>query len=167
MNFEADMRAALQTFIVESLELLQTMEDDLLSIEEDEEPSERINAIFRAAHTIKGSAGVFSLHHIVAFTHVVESLLDALRDGKLSVSADLVAALLPCCDHIALLIRRVVDGHSDEDSVLSTVGQQLHEALYPFFNSETDKGVIAVTGKQNPVENMGGGIIQKINTMHG
>ncbi len=60
---------ALQTFIAESRELLDDMETSLLSL--DAAPDdEAINAIFRAAHTIKGSAGLFGLNHVVAFTHV-------------------------------------------------------------------------------------------------
>ena len=135
MSFDAEMRDALKTFTQESLELLQDMEDNLLGLEDDAEPAERINAIFRAAHTIKGSAGLFGLDHIVAFTHVVESVLDRLRDGKLSVSPDLVAALLPCRDHITLLIRGVADGQADEDSALSAAGRQLLDGLQPFLNT--------------------------------
>ena len=57
---------ALQTFIVESRELLQDMENALLALEQAEEKTELINAIFRTAHTIKGSSGLFSLDHVVA-----------------------------------------------------------------------------------------------------
>jgi two-component system chemotaxis sensor kinase CheA len=53
-----------------------------------------VNAIFRAAHTIKGSSGLFSLDHVVAFTHVVESVLDRVRGGKLAMGDELVATLL-------------------------------------------------------------------------
>jgi two-component system chemotaxis sensor kinase CheA len=52
MSFDAEMREALVTFTIESMELLQTMEEGLLNVEADEDPSEQINAIFRAAHTI-------------------------------------------------------------------------------------------------------------------
>ncbi|HNO89391.1 MAG TPA: Hpt domain-containing protein, partial [Rhodocyclaceae bacterium] len=66
---------ALQTFIVESRELLQQMEEALLEMEHGTDDPDTLNAIFRAAHTIKGSAGLFGLDDIVAFTHDVESLL--------------------------------------------------------------------------------------------
>ena len=96
MSFYKEMQEVLVTFTIESIELLQDMETGLMELENIEDPSETINAIFRAAHTIKGSSGLFGLDHIVRFTHVVESVLDMLRDGKLDVSQDLVDALLPC-----------------------------------------------------------------------
>src|SRR5690606_19112550 len=75
-----NLDSALQTFIVEARELLQDMEAALLRLENEAADSETINAIFRAAHTIKGSAGLFGLDGVVAFTHVVESVRD--RPGR-------------------------------------------------------------------------------------
>ncbi|MEY2686980.1 MAG: hypothetical protein RL375_1178 [Pseudomonadota bacterium] len=95
---------ALQTFIAESRELLADMETALLAVEQTDDRGELLNAIFRAAHTIKGSAGLFNLEHIVAFTHVVESVLDRVRGGKLAIDDALVALLLRCGDHISSLI---------------------------------------------------------------
>jgi two-component system chemotaxis sensor kinase CheA len=160
MSFDTEMRAALQTFTIESLELLQDMEEGLLGLEDDQEPAERINAIFRTAHTIKGSAGLFGLDHIVAFTHVVESVLDRLRDGKLAVSTELVAALLPCCDHVTQLIHGVADGQTDEDPATSAAGRQLLDGLQPFLNTEPNKTVTTLAEKQERVESMGGGSVK-------
>ncbi len=136
MNFDTEMQAALQTFIIESLELLEQIEEGLLSLESLEETSEQINTIFRAAHTIKGSAGLFALEHIVAFTHVIESVLDKLRAGEITVSAALIAILLPCCDHITLLIRNVDNGHFEADSALTAKGNALLAQIQPFLNAE-------------------------------
>ncbi len=152
MSFDEEMRDALKTFTVESLELLQDMEEGLLGLEEDEEPNERINAIFRVAHTIKGSAGLFGLDHIVAFTHAVESVLDKLRDGKLPVSADLVATLLPCRDHITSLIQTVAAGQTEEDPELAEAGQQLLECLKPFLDAKPNQSVTEVIAQTERVE---------------
>jgi len=142
MSFDEEMKNALKTFTLESLELLQDMEEHLLNLEDDEAPAERINAIFRAAHTIKGSSGVFGLTHIVAFTHVVESVLDELRGGRIGVGSELVAALLPCCDHITLLVRNVVDGRTEEDAALTAEGKQLLDELNAFTQAApADKAV--------------------------
>lgn len=157
MSFDEEMRDALKTFTIESLELLQDMEEGLLDLEQDDNPSERINAIFRAAHTIKGSAGLFGLNHIVAFTHVVESVLDALRDGRLSVSTELIAALLPCSDHITLLIQGIVDGQVDEDPELEAAGRLLLDRLQPFLHTESNRSVTAIEEPPVQVETMGGG----------
>ncbi len=108
---------ALKTFIVESRELLEQMEDALLRIEQAEHDPEIINAIFRAAHTIKGSAGLFGLEYIVAFTHVAESVLDKVRSGELTISPDLVALLLSARDHMGVLVDHAAQGQEpDEES---------------------------------------------------
>ncbi len=95
---------ALQTFIVEARELLQAMEESLLQLESEPGDDDAIGAIFRAAHTIKGSAGLFGLAPIVSFTHIVEDVLDRLRDGSVRVDAALIAVLLKSGDHMLELI---------------------------------------------------------------
>ncbi|MFM2065338.1 MAG: hypothetical protein RLZZ584_247 [Pseudomonadota bacterium] len=113
---------ALHTFISESRELLQDMESALLAIEGSDagEPrDELVHAVFRAAHTIKGSAGLFGLDPIVAFTHVVESVLDHVRAGRLAVGEDLLALLLDCRDHLTALV----------DAVEATPGEFAPELL--------------------------------------
>ncbi len=160
MSIDAEMKAALVTFTIESLELLQDMEDGLLSLEDGEDPTERINSIFRAAHTIKGSSGLFGLDHIVKFTHVVESVLDAVREGKLDVSSDLVAVLLPCCDHIALLIRAVVDGDIEENPEMTVAGDVLLAELRPFLDGNKASSVATVAPSQERVEASGGGEVE-------
>ncbi|KPA90059.1 MULTISPECIES: chemotaxis protein CheA [Pseudomonas] len=98
------------TFIAESRELLLQMEDALLQIEQSPDDPELINAIFRAAHTIKGSSGLFGFDSIVAFTHVAESVLDRVRAGELPFSADLSALMLLVGDHLTGLVDHVAEG---------------------------------------------------------
>ncbi|MEX6674392.1 chemotaxis protein CheA [Pseudomonas sp. W2Oct36] len=98
---------ALQTFIVEAHELLQVMEQSLLQLETEPADQDAIGAIFRAAHTIKGSAGLFGLNPVVSFTHIVEDVLDRLRDGSVAVDSRLIAVLLKCGDHMLELINVV------------------------------------------------------------
>lgn len=108
---------AVQTFLTESTELLDAMEESLLRLEDTPEDADLLNAVFRAAHTIKGSAGLFGFDAIVAFTHQVESVLDQVRTGKLAFSGALGALLLRCGDHIRTLldpIRSGVDMSSPE-----------------------------------------------------
>ncbi|RMO19401.1 Chemotaxis sensor histidine kinase CheA [Pseudomonas savastanoi pv. phaseolicola] len=95
---------AQQTFIVEARELLQAMEESLLQLESEPGDQDAIGAVFRAAHTIKGSAGLFGLTPIVSFTHIVEDVLDRLREGSVSVDAGLIAVLLKSGDHMLELI---------------------------------------------------------------
>jgi len=116
---------ALQTFIVEGRELLDEMEAALLRVADEAEPAESINAIFRAAHTIKGSAGLFGLDGVVAFTHVVESLLDEVREGAIVLSEPLIELLLACSDHIGTLIDAVDAGQPALDPQVEEAGAAL------------------------------------------
>jgi len=116
---------ALDTFILECRELLEDMETALLAVEQAEEKDELVNAIFRAAHTIKGSSGLFSLDHVVAFTHVVESVLDRVRAGKLKIADKLVVLLLACCDHIGALVDGVAEGETQGNAELQQQGEPL------------------------------------------
>ena len=92
------------TFVAESRELLREMEDALLTLEQSPRDSEAVNAVFRAMHTIKGSAGVFGFDVIVEFAHAMESVIDEVRAGRLAVDDVLVALLLSCGDHVSVLI---------------------------------------------------------------
>ena len=130
-----DLDDALETFILESRELLESMETALLGIENTDDKTEMVNAIFRAAHTIKGSAGLFSLDHVVAFTHVVESVLDRVRAGKLALADKLVVLMLGCCDHVGALIEGVASGERKGNAELLADGEPLTQQLRAYLDA--------------------------------
>lgn len=139
----------LQVYIDESRSLLQEMEDGLLALEHAPDDAELIGALFRAAHTIKGSAGMFGLDAVVAFTHVVENLLDALREGQIAVSVELIGLLLECRDHIALLIDAVAQGAGAPEAASAPHGEHLLAALRVHLadiEAEVDPGIDAAGG---------------------
>ena len=92
---------ALITFFAEARDMLVQIEDTLLALESDPSDRENVNALFRAAHTIKGSAGLFGLDRVVAFTHQVESVLDKVRNGELVVDLAMSDVLLKSTDVIS------------------------------------------------------------------
>ncbi|GGX98159.1 chemotaxis protein CheA [Pseudoduganella dura] len=108
------------------------MENALLAVAQD--GAEAVNAIFRAAHTIKGSAGMFGLDAVVDFTHVAESVLDKVRDGAVPVDDALVTLLLGCCDHIGHLVDAVEAGTLESDAVLVSAGAPLLAALQGYLD---------------------------------
>jgi two-component system chemotaxis sensor kinase CheA len=128
---------ALLTFLEESRELLHQMEDSLMYLETSEQDEDTVNAMFRAAHTIKGSAGLFGLAEVVSFTHVVENILDQVRSGEIRITPDLVAVLLPCSDHIGLLITESVDGDGGASTETLESGKQLLNKLRAFSKQTT------------------------------
>ncbi|HPX47535.1 MAG TPA: Hpt domain-containing protein, partial [Treponemataceae bacterium] len=84
----------IETFKEEALELLGNLEAALLDLEESPQDKELLSAVFRVMHTIKGSAAMFGLEKISGFAHEVESILSALRDGKITVSKELIGHTL-------------------------------------------------------------------------
>ena len=90
----------IETFKEEALELLGTLENTLLELDENPHDKELVSAVFRVMHTIKGSAGMFALDRISGFAHQVESVLSALRDGRVEVSRALIDKTLDSRDMI-------------------------------------------------------------------
>jgi len=123
------MDAALQTFFDESHELLTEMESGLLQCERNHCSADTINSIFRAAHTIKGSSGLFGLDAIVAFVHVVETALDRVRIGKVAMEPEFAVLLLNCKDHIDALVAAAANGHCGSHPLLDARSTELSMLL--------------------------------------
>jgi len=135
-----DVMKVAKTFFIESRELLEEMESCLLEIERGDYTDETINSIFRSAHTIKGSSGMFGFDDIGHFTHVAENLLDKIRNKEIAINSDMVALLLDCVDHIAHLLDSV---ESSEDGRVTgeilTHSEELMKKLNLYIgDSETD-----------------------------
>ncbi|MDE2080481.1 MAG: chemotaxis protein CheA [Burkholderiales bacterium] len=105
---------ALPAFISEAQEQIEALEQLLLELEDRPDDRELLNALFRCAHTVKGSAGIFGLDRVVAFTHHVETLLDELREGRVALTPALGTLLLQCNDQIRLLVAQARDAAHDE-----------------------------------------------------
>src|SRR5690554_6192761 len=108
------------------------MELGLLSLEQQPDDKEAINAVFRAAHTIKGSAGLFGLDDIVGFTHHAETLLDKIREGEIHLNSELVGLFLQCRDHIDSLLSAADQGRAADAAMQATAAElveQLRAAL--------------------------------------
>jgi len=126
------------------------MEAGLLALEQGQADDETLNAIFRAAHTIKGSSGVVEQTAIERFMHVVENALDKLRNGAITVSPELIGLLLPCCDHLGVLLDRVVAGTSSEpDATLQAAGDALLHRLREHIGEGDDAAGSLATASNN------------------
>ena len=130
------MDEILSVFSVEAREQLEAMEAGLMQLEQGDRDPETINAVFRAAHTIKGGAGVVEIHTVEKFTHVLENVLDRLRNGEIEVSGDMISALLAGCDHIGALLGVVQAGETEPDDELKAAGEVITESLRPFLGAK-------------------------------
>ncbi len=113
---DADMdfiAQAMPAFISEAAEQIEAIETLLLELEEQPDNRELLDSLFRCAHTVKGSAGIFGLNRVVEFTHHVETLLDKMRDGDIALNPDISTLLLQCNDQIKFLVDTAADESAD------------------------------------------------------
>jgi two-component system, chemotaxis family, sensor kinase CheA len=113
---DADMdfiAQAMPAFISEAAEQIAAIETLLLELEEQPDNRELLDSLFRCAHTVKGSAGIFGLNRVVEFTHHVETLLDKMRDGDIALNPDISTLLLQCNDQIKFLVDTAADESAD------------------------------------------------------
>ena len=94
-------------FLVESHENLDQLDRDFVALEADPSAHERIGAIFRTIHTIKGTAGFLGFSRLGALTHGGESLLSLLREGSLALTPEITSALLAMVDRVRAMLRSI------------------------------------------------------------
>ncbi|MBW8364454.1 MAG: chemotaxis protein CheA [Rhizobium sp.] len=120
-----DMSQFYQVFFDEADELLAEMEKLLLALDVSAPDSEDLNAIFRAAHSIKGGAATFAFTDITEVTHMLESLLDRIRKGEMALTPEHVDAFLVAKDVLTMQM----DGHHHGSSVDQTAVDSVCQRL--------------------------------------
>jgi two-component system chemotaxis sensor kinase CheA len=147
-----------QAYIAESQELLASLDENLLSLEQNPADADALNAVFRAAHTIKGGAGIVECDYIVEFTHVVENALDGARDGIIKLDGGLIQLLLACGDQIARLLEFANDPAARPDAATLARGEELLTGLraYAPDAKTAGSGLAAADGH---VVSSGGGMV--------
>lgn len=108
-----DTSQYMSMFIEESLDNLQTLNESLLELEQNPEDIDKVNEIFRVAHTIKGMAATMGFNDLAELTHKMEDVLSEFREGELKVSQDVVTVLFDCLDTLEKMVDIVQEG-SDE-----------------------------------------------------
>jgi two-component system chemotaxis sensor kinase CheA len=121
------LAAACAGFIEEARDNLVQFEQALLSMESDPQDAEAVNTAFRAAHTIKGGAGLFGYDAVVGFTHEVESLMEAMRSGDVDVTEAVMGVLLRARDQMGRLVDEI--GAPQADAELARAGAELSGQL--------------------------------------
>ena len=113
------MSALEDQFISEARELIRQATDNLIALERDGMSPKRIDNVFRAFHTLKGSAGVVELPAMSIVLHAAEDLLDSVRHGTLGAGAEIVDAALACLDQVS----RWVDNFEAAGALPSRAGE--------------------------------------------
>ena len=106
------MSALQEQFVTEARELVRQATEDLIALERDGASPERIDRVFRAFHTLKGSAGVVELPAMGIMLHAAEDLLAAVREGALAVDAEIVDTALGCLDQVSRWVNDFETAHA-------------------------------------------------------
>ncbi|WFP51600.1 chemotaxis protein CheA [Methylomonas sp. EFPC3] len=146
-----DMAQFHQVFFEESFEGLDAMESGLLNMDTGDVDAEEINTIFRAAHSIKGGSGTFGFNAVSDFTHVMETLLDEMRDGRRKVTQPAVDVLLGSVDCLRDMLQSIQIGAEIDQATVSAHKQALDNELRNAGQPAGDpRGVIAQPILQQP-----------------
>lgn len=128
---DSENKELLEIFFEEAQNLVDTLEENIMSLEDDPNNAETIDEIFRAAHTLKGGSASVDMMELSGFTHVVEDVFDAIRDNKLKICNDLVDLLLNALD----VIKGMLDARLNGDVYLQDVSE-LKNKLRRFLGDE-------------------------------
>ncbi|MCH5282682.1 MAG: chemotaxis protein CheA [Treponema sp.] len=128
----------LKDFFTEAGQQVETLESNVLVIENDPTNHEAIDEIFRAAHTLKGGSATVEMTEITTFTHAVEDVLDEVRSDRISVNEDIVDILLKSIDVISAMLEQRANGSVYQEDV-TPITDRLH-ALIPEGGEKKKKG---------------------------
>lgn len=121
-----DTSQYMSMFLEESLDNLQTLNESLLELEQNPEDIDKVNEIFRVAHTIKGMAATMGFTDLAELTHKMEDVLSEFREGELKVTSDVVTVLFDCLDTLEKMVDNVQEG-SDEKVDIEGIMAKLAE----------------------------------------
>lgn len=120
-----DLSQYLEIFIDETKEHLQTLNDQVLILEAEPDNIDTVNEIFRAAHSLKGMAGTMGFKRMQRLTHDMENVFSEVRNGKMSVTPDLVDVVFKCLDaveeYLACIVESSDEGENDNEDVIEAL----------------------------------------------
>src|SRR5579863_8121175 len=118
------MDEIVKDFLIESNENLDRLDQELVKLESEPSSKELLASVFRTIHTIKGSCGFLGFARLEKLAHAGESLLSRLRDGKLSLSAEITSGLLAMVDAVRRMLAAIqASGQDGEEDYASLIEQ--------------------------------------------
>lgn len=112
----------LDMFFDEAKEYVETLNNGILTLENNPGDKETIDAVFRAAHSLKGMAATMGFENLTELTHKMENMLDRVRDGKLDVTTDFIDLLLQGLDNIQFLVEKIRESEGEEPEGVNLQG---------------------------------------------
>lgn len=124
-----EQEETLQIFFAETDDLLRRSEESLLRLEEAPEPGQDLEELFRAIHTLKSGSAMVGFNTLSKYVHLIENLLDRIRNNQLPVTRPLISFLLEDIDFIRAMLDRGVAGEDVDPDVLNARKAQLNRFL--------------------------------------
>ncbi|MDR9467681.1 chemotaxis protein CheW [Marinospirillum sp.] len=144
-----------QVFIDEAYEHLATMENLLLAVDLDDPDLDDLNAIFRAAHSIKGGAGTFGFTDIAELTHALETLLDRLRKQELHPTDEMIEAFLQASDLLGAMLDAHQQGTETDAERIASIKGELTRLATDEASSSPDSPAAPPDDSQQPASSGG------------
>lgn len=141
----------LKDFYVEAEMQIDLLEQNILVLETNPENMDAVDEIFRAAHTLKGASATVQMNELAGFTHIVEDVLDEMREGKIKVIPSIVDVLLEAIDLIKEMLRFRTEGQIYEKDI-----SEITESLKSLLGGQVDQKDETVIAAPN-AEDVGGG----------
>jgi len=108
-----EFQEILQDFLIESFELVEKLDEDLVELESNPEDLELLNGIFRVAHTVKGASSFLNFDVLTHLTHHMEDVLNKARHGELIITPDIMDVILESIDLMKALLNTIRDTSAD------------------------------------------------------
>ena len=139
MAIDCEDQELLEGFLAETTELLEKLDDDLVTLEKSPEDAELMNRIFRSIHTVKGASSFLGFDLLVKVTHKTEDVLNRLRKAELTLSSEIMDVILEAVDLVKTLVSDIKGGDIVERELESTIAK-----LIPYLSeSATEATVLA------------------------
>ena len=120
-----DTSQYMNMFLEESMDNLQILNESLLELEKNPNDVDKVNEIFRVAHTIKGMAATMGFTDIAELTHKMEDVLSKFREGQLNVTQEVVTILFDCLDTLERMVSNIEEG-ADSSIDIEAIIKSLH-----------------------------------------
>ncbi len=141
----------LEGFLAETTELLEKLDDDLITLEKASDDTELMNRIFRSIHTIKGASSFLGFDLLVKVAHKTEDVLNRLRKGELVVNPEIMDVILEATDLVKLLVSDIKAGEIQERETEGTISKLLPFLSEPAVTAQAPAASVAVAPENSGV----------------
>ncbi|NFD89584.1 chemotaxis protein CheA [Clostridium botulinum] len=146
-----DTSQYMSMFLEESMDNLQTLNDSLLQLEQEPDDIDKLNEIFRVAHTIKGMAATMGFNEMSELTHKMEDVLSNFREGDLKVTQNVVTVLFKCLDTLEQMVNNISE-EVDEKVPIDHIIEELEKAANGDISSQENEKEAVETIEENKSE---------------